>query len=402
MSDEPEKKEGAGVPAWVMTFADLMTLLMCFFVLLLSFAEMDLIKFKQVAGSMKEAFGVQKIVPSDRSESTMDFLDGQTSDTPLFEKVGDLDSLDPKALAKLLEEMQAEQTEAEALKLAALLSEEIAAGAIELETTADSIIIRISEKASFPSGRAKLRSEFVTVLDKIHSALAEVEGTVTVAGHTDNLPINTRRFRSNWELSAGRAVSVVHALLRLKVLDPGRFLIEGHGDAHPLVPNDSAENRAKNRRVELVIVLKQVLIEQDAEDDGAAESEEPTDTVVDESDGERAEESNEPSVEQASPEDANPDELETLMPEAKTPDVDDKGDASSQTPEPSSTEKDVQLEEGKKPGKQQPPLPSRFESELPGADIPLSGYDGEQYSREELKLLLQALDDAAAAPLVDE
>jgi len=402
MSDEPEKKEGAGVPAWVMTFADLMTLLMCFFVLLLSFAEMDLIKFKQVAGSMKEAFGVQKVVPSDRSESTMDFLDGQTSDTPLFEKVGDLDSLDPKALAKLLEEMQAEQTEAEALKLAALLSEEIAAGAIELETTADSIIIRISEKASFPSGRAKLRSEFVTVLDKIHSALAEVEGTVTVAGHTDNLPINTRRFRSNWELSAGRAVSVVHALLRLKVLDPGRFLIEGHGDAHPIVPNDSAENRAKNRRVELVIVLKQVLVEQDAEDGGAAESEEPTDSAVEESDGESAEESNEPSVEQASSEEAQSDDSERPKPGALRPDLNDEVRADSVAPESSSAEKDTATTDDKAPNRQELSLPSGFESELPGADIPLPGYDGELDTPEELKLLLQALDNAAEAGSTDE
>ncbi len=258
MSDEPAKKAKAGVPAWVMTFADLMTLLMCFFVLLLSFAEMDLIKFKQVAGSMRQAFGVQQNIPSDRTESTQEFLDGQVSDAPLFEKVGDMDNLDPKAMAKLLEEMQAEKTEAEALKLASLLSEEIAVGAVELETTTDSIIIRINEKASFPSGRAKLRSGFVDVLDKIQSALVEVEGSVTVAGHTDNIPIKTRRFRSNWELSAGRAVSVVHALLRSEGLDPGRFLVEGHGDAHPLLPNDTAENRARNRRVELTITLKDI------------------------------------------------------------------------------------------------------------------------------------------------
>ena len=208
MSDEPQKKERAGVPAWVMTFADLMTLLMCFFVLLLSFAEMDILKFKQVAGSMREAFGVQREIEADQSESLEEFLDGQTSDVPLHEKVGELDSMDPKsldpqAMEKLLEEIQAEQTKAEASKLAALLSEEIAAGAIELESTTDSIIIRINEKASFPSGRAKLRAGFTEVLDKIHLALAEVEGTVTVAGHTDDRPINTKRFRSNWELSAG-------------------------------------------------------------------------------------------------------------------------------------------------------------------------------------------------------
>lgn len=258
MSGAPEKKAGPGVPAWVMTFADLMTLLMCFFVLLLSFAEMDILKFKQVAGSMKQAFGVQQKVESAQSEALSEFLDGQNSDVPLHEKVGDLESLDPKALEKVLEELQAQATEAEALKLAALLSEEIAAGAVELESTSNSIIIRINEKASFPSGLATLREGFVEILDKISSALAAVEGTVTVAGHTDDRPIRTARFRSNWELSAGRAVSVVHELLRPGILSPGRFLVEGHSDSHPLVPNDSDENRAKNRRVELTIILKKV------------------------------------------------------------------------------------------------------------------------------------------------
>ena len=384
MSDEPQKKEGAGVPAWVMTFADLMTLLMCFFVLLLSFAEMDILKFKQVAGSMKQAFGVQKVILSDRSDSTQDFLDGQTSDAPLFEKVGDLDSLDPKALAKLLEEMQAEQTEAEALKLAALLSEEIAAGSVELESSTDRIIIRINEKASFPSGRATLRAGFVEVLDKIHSALAEVEGTVTVAGHTDNRPIHTKRFRSNWELSAGRAVSVVHALLRAGLLDSRRFLIEGHGDSHPLVDNDTPENRARNRRVELIIVLKPESIESASEEGGAASAEEST-------------ESSSETVEST--------EAETSVAE---PSADSSEDASSVAPPPESSAGEEQLVLPKKnPSREGDGSafgePAGLERELPGANIPLPEFDGELDTPAELEQLLRALDDAAGEiPLEEE
>ncbi|MBV1928016.1 MAG: type VI secretion system protein TssL, long form [Gammaproteobacteria bacterium] len=383
MSDEPEKKEEAGVPAWVMTFADLMTLLMCFFVLLLSFAEMDILKFKQVAGSMKEAFGVQKVIPSDRSESTKDFLDGQTSDAPLFEKIGDLDSLDPKALAKLLEEMQAEQTEAEALKLAALLSEEIAAGSVELESTSDSIIIRINEKASFPSGRATLRAGFVEVLDKIHSALAEVEGTVTVAGHTDNRPINTKRFRSNWELSAGRAVSVVHALLRAGLLDSQRFLIEGHGDSHPLVANDTAENRARNRRVELIIVLKPADIESASEE-------------VETTSAEESAESSSDAVE--------PTEAETPLAE---PSADSAKDADSVTPLPESDAGQEKLVlPQKKPSRKNNGsalgAPAGLEREFPGANKQLPDFDGELDTPEELELLLRALDTAGDLPLDNE
>jgi len=83
--------------------------------------------------------------------------------------------------------------------------------------------------------------------------VVDTPGGVVVAGHTDNVPIHTARFRSNWELSSGRAVSVVHSLLKNPEIDPSRVTIEGYADSRPLVPNDTAENRAVNRRVEMVL-----------------------------------------------------------------------------------------------------------------------------------------------------
>ena len=392
MSDEPQKKEGAGVPAWVMTFADLMTLLMCFFVLLLSFAEMDILKFKQVAGSMKEAFGVQRTVPSDRSETDMDFTDGQVSDMPLHEKVGELDamdpkSLDPQAMEKLLEEIQAEQTKAEASKLAALLSEEIASGAIELESTTDSIIIRINERASFPSGRAKLRSGFVDVLDKIHLALAEVEGTVTVAGHTDDRPIHTKRFRSNWELSAGRAVSVVHALLASNLLDSRRFLIEGHGASRPLVANDTPENRARNRRVEITLILRKVNGEiLGIEDTEGAEAEADANAEL-----------TEPALS------GSDDAPQTTDTGSAAADPAQEGLPSSLTPlesTPLILDADIPLGD---PVEGADSAPAGIEQDLPGVDALLPAYEGELDTPAELEQLLRALDDAAGeTPLEEE
>jgi len=392
MSDEPAKKAKAGVPAWVMTFADLMTLLMCFFVLLLSFAEMDLIKFKQVAGSMRDAFGVQREVPSDRSETEMDHVDGQVSDMPLFEKVGDMDSvdskaLDPQTMEKLLKEIQAEKTRAEASKLAALLSEEIAAGAIELESTSDSIIIRINEKASFPSGRAKLRTGFVDVLDKIHLALSEVQGTVTVAGHTDDRPIHTKRFRSNWELSAGRAVSVVHALLRSKLLDSRRFLIEGHGASRPLVPNDTPENRARNRRVEITLILRKMngeLLDGDgveSETGEVAESKEAVSTDVDEA------------LEDT---DEAPDSTDEAS-KASEPELGGLQDAIESGP----LLLDVDIPLGE-PVDGPDFAPPGIEQPLPGVDALLPEYDGELDTPEELELLLRALDSVGDEGSVEE
>ncbi len=115
-------------------------------------------------------------------------------------------------------------------------------------------MLRINEKGSFPSGSSVVKGSFIPVLNKLRKSLNDIEGKIIVAGHTDNIPIKTARFRSNWELSSSRAVTVVHELLALDTLPPDRFIIEGHGDAHPMVTNDTAENRELNRRVELTIV----------------------------------------------------------------------------------------------------------------------------------------------------
>ncbi|MBV1932701.1 MAG: OmpA family protein [Porticoccaceae bacterium] len=266
MSDE---KSGGGTPAWVMTFADLMSLLLCFFVLLLSFAEMDIIKYKQVAGSMKMAFGVQKDVESSKSDQSEEFLEGRSTESPMFEETGKPDVTIPDmkdipvspdmediltAMKAAEEAIRAEELQAELDKLSIALMEDIEKGMVKVEKNGNDIIINISEKASFGSGTSTIRTSFIPALAKLQAALADVEGSIIVAGHTDDRPIRTAKFRSNWDLSASRAVSVVHELIKDGILPADRLLVEGHGDAHPIVPNDSPENRAKNRRVELTIV----------------------------------------------------------------------------------------------------------------------------------------------------
>ncbi|MBA1444175.1 MAG: type VI secretion system protein TssL, long form [Chromatiales bacterium] len=275
MADDCPKCED-GLPAWLATFADLMSLLMCFFVLLLSFAEMDAIRFKKMAESMKDAFGVQKEIPTNEivkgtSVIKQEFSPGKPEET-LMEEIrqqttddtrDNLDVHDGQQSADEIEvdeamkaAMQAQieaEVEQQAEELAEMLKEEIEEGMLEVETEQTKIIIRIQEKGSFPSGRASLNPDFFDVITRITDVVAQTPGNIVVAGHTDNIPISTQRFRSNWELSSARAVTVVHAMLSNSDLDPVRVLIEGHADSNPLAPNDSRENRAKNRRVELVI-----------------------------------------------------------------------------------------------------------------------------------------------------
>jgi chemotaxis protein MotB len=170
----------------------------------------------------------------------------------LEETVANIDKAKEEEI-KQQEKLQ-EKTVTDAYKLLKTLEPEIEQGLIAIKTQGNRILLRINENGSFPSGSSIVKGSFLPVLNKIRKSLSEIEGRIIVAGHTDNIPIKTARFRSNWELSSSRAVTVVHELLALDTIPQERFVIEGHGDAHPMVKNDTASNRALNRRVELIIV----------------------------------------------------------------------------------------------------------------------------------------------------
>lgn len=260
MSEAVEKKESAGVPAWVMTFADLMTLLMCFFVLLLAFSEMDAAKFKQLSGSMKEAFGVQseinvRTIPKGTSVVAQEFSPGTPNPTALNEvRQFTIDSNRNTLDALNREKKEIEETRDHARRLRLALKEEIEKGSVSIQTEGMKVIVHIMENASFDSGYADVRPEFMPALNKIANLIDSNSGDVTISGHTDNVPIRNERFRSNWDLSTSRAVSVAHELLKTSQVDPGNVMVTGHADTRPRAPNDSEENRAKNRRVDIAIV----------------------------------------------------------------------------------------------------------------------------------------------------
>jgi len=261
MSDEaPAEPEARGIPAWVMTFADLMTLLMCFFVLLLAFSEMDAAKFKQLSGAMKDAFGVQaevevRTIPKGTSIIAQEFSPGKPDPTPVNTvKQFTIDSNQNTLDALNRDKRDLDDTEEHARRIRAALRSEIRDGDISVQTEGMKIIIHILENASFRSGQAEVRATFLPVLQKIAGLIDENSGSVNVSGHTDNVPISTDRFRSNWELSTSRAVSVAHELLKSSTLDDNRLVVTGHADTRPVADNYTAENRARNRRVDISIV----------------------------------------------------------------------------------------------------------------------------------------------------
>lgn len=261
MSDEaPAAPESRSIPGWVMTFADLMTLLMCFFVLLLAFSEMDAAKFKQLSGSMKDAFGVQaeievRTIPKGTSVVAQEFSPGTPEPTPLnMVKQFTIDSNKNTLNAMDTEKNDRESTEEQARRIRAALRKEILEGDISVQTEGMKIVIHVLENASFESGQADVRSKFIPVLTKIAELIDKNSGSVLISGHTDDVPIANDRFRSNWELSTSRAVSVAHEILKTAALDDDRFVVTGHADTRPVAENITGANRAKNRRVDISIV----------------------------------------------------------------------------------------------------------------------------------------------------
>ena len=276
---EESGDEGGGA-GWVMTFADLMSLLMCFFVLLLSFSEMDVLKFKRLAGSMKEAFGVQQKFraddpPKGTSIIAQEFSPGTPRPTPLNEiwqkttdesrssldvacqdqgssNTGESGDAQQMVIVDKVKDLVGE-TEQDAIDLANALSKEIAAGVLEIETAGRRITIRIKEHGTFPSGSAELSANFKPVLKIIRNELRDLEGRIIVEGHTDDDPIRTPRFRSNWALSSARAVSVAHGLFEDPEIDQSRFTITGFAETKPLVSNTTPAGKSRNRRVEVVV-----------------------------------------------------------------------------------------------------------------------------------------------------
>lgn len=290
--EECPKCPPEGLPAWMGTFADLMSLLMCFFVLLLAFSEMDVLKFKQIAGSMKFAFGVQnkievKDIPKGTSVIAMEFRPGRPDPTPIESiqqqtidmtqqmlefQAGDEDSAGGRQKQRGEQRGgQAQQTASESSssapqsseesetaelmkKVAQQLQKEILDGSIEMESLGQQLTIRIRENGSFSAGSAFLQPQFQPVLRKIGGILAEVPGEIEISGHSDGQHIANELYRSNWDLSSQRAVAVAEAMRTAPGFDESRMSVVGKADTNPIVENaTSSADRAKNRRVEINI-----------------------------------------------------------------------------------------------------------------------------------------------------
>jgi chemotaxis protein MotB len=243
-------------------------------VLLLSFSEIDAQKFKQIAGELSKAFGVQREIPA---------LEIPMGTSPIFDKFSpappeptvvneirqtttdqqpQLQTLNDPTEQAVQDAIQ-EQMDANLAEILEVLEPAIMDGRINVSEDQRRIVIRVEEKGSFPSGSAQLTWEFEGLLLDMAEVLADMPGDLAVEGHTDNIPIRTERFFSNWDLSAARAAAVANVLLARDQVSPERLRVTGLADTRPRVANTTADNRAKNRRVEIIIDLSGPLEEQE-------------------------------------------------------------------------------------------------------------------------------------------
>ena len=249
-----KKKHGRGSPAWIVTFADLATLLLTFFILLLSFAEMDVEKYRAMANSMAGAFGSNQVLGDAVGGSPLTLIESDTVSLPEpMETATD----EPEFIDERAEGDAPTKIPAGVIDLASRMIEElepeVASEALSVNYDESRVVIRFSEEATFRSGEAAIKPGMVPIIERVVEVLSGCTGDVLVAGYTDDRPIASGRYRSNWDLSAARAVSVVHELVLNRQVPAERVVAAGRAETNPLAPNDSPENRAKNRRVEIAI-----------------------------------------------------------------------------------------------------------------------------------------------------
>ncbi len=236
---EEEKKEGPqGAPPWMATFADLVTLLMCFFVLLFAMSTTQQETYKELVKSLRSALGAQAVPESGTREGlTMHAVPSEEpSENQQIDELGGM-------IEKEMEEIVSEVRE--------LVLFNKLGGEVSVTKTEDGVVITMSDLLLFSEGGTRLSAKGHDILKKVASVLSKLAYHVKIKGHTDSSPISSAMFPSNWELSSARASTVVRLLVKNGV-PPQYISAEGYAHYHPVATNDTAKGRSLNRRVEIV------------------------------------------------------------------------------------------------------------------------------------------------------
>jgi len=219
---------GGGQDRWLLSYADFVTLLLATFVTMYAVSNVDAKKLAPAASSMRQAF-------EGRREHTVPMPEGGSVVPPV--------PVDPLVPVEK--------------NLRLKLEDAISAGRLELIRDSRGLVVSLPESATFPPASTEVTAGARELIARVAGIIQASGHPMRIEGHTDNVPIRTQKFRSNWDLSTARASAVIAFLIESQSFDPVHLSAAGYGEFHPRVPNDSAENRARNRRVDIVILEEQ-------------------------------------------------------------------------------------------------------------------------------------------------
>ena len=239
LEDEVEfdNEESRSIPPWVITFADMVTLLMVFFILLFAIGTIEQEKWRQLKESLREALGADAIEEMGTRQG-LDVIRTQV-DEQTVHAVDEVGAMVNREMEDIISEVEE------------FVFKNKLAGEVRVSSDERGAVITISDVVLFPAGSAEMTPKGRATLRQVFDVLKQFNYNVKVEGHTDNTPIHTLRYPSNWELSASRASEVAHMLIK-DGYPPERLSVEGFAEFRPKVPNTSPENRSVNRRIEVV------------------------------------------------------------------------------------------------------------------------------------------------------
>ena len=233
---------------WLVSYADFITLLFAFFVVLYASANADKKKQQDVSVAIDAAFRSLGIFPSATRSPAVTAGAAATADQPVVPMniVMGEDVLAPAAVKNDLERIRRDLTQA--------LSNQVATHTVSIKMGRDGLVISLREAGFFASASATPKSATLPTLRQIAARLGATPYDLRIEGHTDNIPIHNDEFDSNWELSSARATRIARLIVDQKLIGPDRVSAAGYAEFHPVAPNDTPEGRAENRRIDIVVL----------------------------------------------------------------------------------------------------------------------------------------------------
>lgn len=253
-SEQEQQDEGA--PAWMVTYGDLVTQLLLFFVMLFSMATLDKAKFQEAAASLRTTFAQTSFRHNSGQDviKFSEYYNALDSEEVLQVNNGESDQESQSQASEIGEDAEENQSLGEfGMSLEKRIEELSLDEYVNVVEEGGSTILRLDSVVLFDSGSAEIRESGKDVMLKLGTMLKDLDNEIIIQGHTDNRPINTVLYPTNWELSTKRATNIVLFLVNNCQVDPTRLTAQGNGEYRPIAPNDTPENMQKNRRIDIVI-----------------------------------------------------------------------------------------------------------------------------------------------------